>query len=154
MLCGVTRLATGIAAAVARLRRPALPLAIFAAFLAALVLTVAPACDGMSVTRAGGTATSMPMDAPHHSPGDSSAGKVAAGVPVPFVPCPILAAGAPSSHVQACQPVPTVGANLAVAVPAASDVGGYPVPIAAVPYAGVPLLRHAASLHKLSQLRL
>ncbi|MEV6923354.1 hypothetical protein AB0M46_02410 [Dactylosporangium sp. NPDC051485] len=143
----MTRLAIGAAAAVGWLRRPVLPLAIFAAILAALALTVAPACDGMPVTRPGGMAASM--DAPH-----PSAGQLADGVPAPVIPCPMLAAGAPSSHVQACQPVPTAGAHLVVAAPAAADAGGYPVPIAAVPYAGVPLLLHAASLHELSQLRL
>ncbi|UWP80264.1 hypothetical protein [Dactylosporangium fulvum] len=148
----MTRLAAGTA--VAWLRRPVLPLAIFAALLAALALTVAPACDGMPVIQAGGMVTSMPMDVPHPAPGDSSAGQVADGVPVPVVPCPMLAAGAPSGHVQTCQPAPTVGAKLAVVAPAAADGSGYPMPIATVPHVGVPLLRHAASLHELSQLRL
>ncbi|MEV8511465.1 hypothetical protein [Dactylosporangium sp. NPDC051484] len=129
-------------------------MAVFAAILVALALTVAPACDGMPITQAGAMATSMPMDAPHHTPGDSAGGEVADGAPVPVIPCPMLAAGAPSSHMRSCQPAPTAAANLAVVAPMAGDVGGYPVPIAAVSHAGVPLLPHAASLHELSQLRL
>ncbi|MER7007158.1 hypothetical protein ABT297_29535 [Dactylosporangium sp. NPDC000555] len=145
----MTRPATGTTTAVVRLRRPVLPLVMFAAILAVLALTVAPACHGMRITQAGGVATST-----HHAPGESAAGQAADAAPAPVVPCPMLAAGAPSSRVQACPPVPSAGAPLAVVAPAAADVGGYPVPIAAVPYAGVSLLRHAASLHELSQLRL